>query len=801
MIADRRAHRQGEGRARMTDIGADRLVERILAGTLSESDAHALSSRIVEHGPAMLAPLGALLRRCSLMLELVKVSESLSLDSVLPRLIEIITEALEADRATLFLHDSETDELFSRVARGDDVAEIRIPRDAGIVGAVFNSGAAEIIPDAYADRRFNQEVDRRTGYVTRSILCVPLRNRDNQVVGATQVLNKKTGIFTEGDRALLEAIAVQASSALENAHLFERVERAQKDEGQLLQVTEWISSELQLDRLLGLIVTAVTTLLNAERSTLFVHDPKTSQLWSRVAEGAEAKEIRIPVNAGIAGAAFSGGTLLNIPHAYADPRFNQDVDRRTGYRTRSILAVPVADRTGKAIGVVQVLNKRGGPFSAQDERRLKAFGAQIAIALQNAQLFAEVLSLKNYNESILKSLSDGVVTLDEDGVVIKVNEAAVRILGRGEDALVGATADALFAGENDWVLKSLGRVAESGKSDYSADIDYRAPAGAGVAVNLTVTPLFSVEGRHIGSMLILEDITREKRMRGTMARYMAKEVVDKLLTEGEEVLAGASTMATVLFSDIRRFTTIAENLTARETVLMLNSYFSEMVEIIIKYGGVLDKYIGDAIMANFGAPLASDDDAGRAVQVANEMFRALRVFNARRHEAGLPAIEIGVGLATGEVLAGSIGSQKRLEYTVIGDSVNLASRLEGATKQYGTPILVDGVTVERMRDKGRIRQVDLIRVKGKARPTEIYESLDHYSEEIFPHLDRVLALFEEGLRDYRGRDWRSALRAFGEALELAPKDGPSAVYRNRCGFYLENPPPPHWDGVWTMAEK
>lgn len=783
---------------------ANGILDRVFKGTLTDRDAAALQYALVS-GPVpteIAAQMAALLRRFSLVLEVVGASESVSLDTLLPRLIDLITESLEADRATLFLHDAETGHLFSRVARGDLIAEIRIPRDAGIAGAVFCSGQAEIIPDAYADPRFNQEVDRRTGYRTKSILCVPLRNRAGHAIGVTQVLNKHNGGFDDNDLALLETITAQAAAALEHAQMFERLERAHNDEQQLLEVTESISSELHLDQLLGRIVTAVTSLLDAERSTLFVHDPKTGELWSRVAEGTAAKEIRIPATAGIAGAAFSSRELLNIPDAYADSRFNQEVDRRTGYRTRSILAMPVLDRSGVAVGVVQVLNKRGGPFTQIDERRLKGFSAQIAIAIQNAQLFADVLALKNYNESILKSLSNGVITLDSEMRVIKVNEAAQRILGVAADQLASVPAETVFAARNPWILRSLRTVAESGGSDYQADTDLESADGRRASVNLTTTPLFDVEGTMIGLMLILEDITREKRMRGTMSRYMAKEVVEKLLDGGEEVLQGTSTVATVLFSDIRRFTTIAEGMTARDTVTMLNEYFTEMVEVIFRYGGILDKYIGDAIMASFGAPLQAADDADNAVRVANEMIRALRRFNGERAaKKGLPPIDIGIGLATGEVLAGSIGSAKRLEYTVIGDSVNLASRLEGATKHYGTPILLDGTTARATRTAKLLRQVDRLRVKGKAKPADVFESLDYHAEDAVPTIERLIETFERGLRRYEQRDWAGAIDSFATVLDLMPQDGPSLVYLNRCRYYQQHPPGEAWDGVWEMAEK
>ena len=158
---------------------------------------------------------------------------------------------------------------------------------------------------------------------------------------------------------------------------------------------------------------ATTGLLDAERATLFIYDAATDELWSKLAKGAGRPRSASRRSAGLAGAAFPSGEVLNIPDAYADPRFNPQIDRESGFRTRNMLCVPVIDRAGARLGVVQVLNKRGGPFTAIDIRRLKAFSAQIAVAIQNAQLFSDVLALKNYNESILKSLSNGVVTLDQ----------------------------------------------------------------------------------------------------------------------------------------------------------------------------------------------------------------------------------------------------------------------------------------------------------------------------------------------------------------------------------------------------
>jgi adenylate cyclase len=752
--------------------------------------------------PVPAAAAGDAIRRLLVLVEVADtVTQRLSLDHQLPRLIDLIVEALDAERASLFLHDADTGELFSRVAHGEGVSEIRISQSVGIAGSVFGSGVAEIIDDTYRDARFNPEVDRHTGYRTRNILCAPLRNRADQVIGVTQVLNKRSGPFTTVDMALLEAISRHAASALEQAQMVERLEQARREELDLLAITEAISTELHLDTLLARIVAATTQLLDAERSTLFVYDPSTDELWSRVAEGTEQRQIRMPANAGIAGAAFASGDVLNIPDAYADPRFNRNFDRSSGFRTRNLLNVPVIDRTGERLGVVQVLNKRGGQFTPVDIRRLKAFSAEIAVALENARLFSDVLALKNYNENILKSLSNGVVTLDRRCVIVKVNEAAERILGLTSEGLVGRPAPQAFGNLNAWITRSLEFVARIGATDYHADTDLKQPDGGVAAVNLTAAPFLDTEGKSIGYMLVLEDITREKRVRNTMARYVAKEVVDQLLASGEDVLEGSTLVATVLFADIRRFALMSETMTPRNTVSMLNEFFTEMVEVIFTRGGMLDKYMGDGLMAIFGAPIVGSADADNALYVANDMIRALGAFNSRRARRGSQPIEIGIGLATGEVLAGSVGASKRLEYTAIGNNVNLAARLESANKYYGTAVLLAATTVDELKSSAVLRRLDLIQAKGITQPTWVYESLGHHTRTTFPKLAPVIKAYEAGVDCYQRRDWTGSLGHFAEALELAPQDRPSRIFFDRCRYYQTSPPDEAWDGVWIMQEK
>jgi adenylate cyclase len=308
-----------------------------------------------------------------------------------------------------------------------------------------------------------------------------------------------------------------------------------------------------------------------------------------------------------------------------------------------------------------------------------------------------------------------------------------------------------------------------------------------------------------GALVVMDDISDEKRLKSTMYRYMTQELAEELLKLGDTKLGGDRKEVSVLFSDIRGYTTLTESMEAEEVVGMLNEYFESMVDAVFKYKGTLDKYIGDAIMAVFGSPLPLEDHAWMSVQTAIEMRHRLCQFNAKRAETRRQPIMIGIGINSDSVISGNIGSSKRMEFTAIGDGVNLGSRLEGASKQYGCDIVISESTYTPCADRIWARELDFIKVKGKTQPVSVYELIGirdgELADDIPDDRKRVIEYYAKGREYYLSRKFPLAMGHFGQVLEIAHDDKASALHLERCNYWLQNPPPEDWDGSWQMTSK
>ena len=298
----------------------------------------------------------------------------------------------------------------------------------------------------------------------------------------------------------------------------------------------------------------------------------------------------------------------------------------------------------------------------------------------------------------------------------------------------------------------------------------------------------------------LSEERERKKIKGAFTHYLSSSVVNELLKHPEKLkLGGDRKDLSVLFSDIRGFTTIAEGLTPEEVVHLLNEYLTVMTDIVIKNNGLLDKYMGDAIMALYGAPLDLPDHPSRACHSALEMMTELEKLNQKWVAEGKHPIDIGIGINTGPMIVGNMGSVERFDFTAMGDSVNLGSRLEGVNKSYKTNIIISEFTFERVKNEFTCMELDAVRVKGKKRPVKIY-SLVGYKDLPGIH-EEVIKQFNQGVILYKRRKWDKAIHIFENITAMDPNLYAAQVYIDRCFDLKKNPPPADWDGVYTMTTK
>ncbi len=787
--------------------------------------------------------------------------ENQDFEKVLQEILNAITlktaELMNADRVTIFFLDEDKHELWSVVAKGDGnntLGELRFPADQGIVGEVATFKRVVNVPyDFYDDPRSNtaKKSDQKTGYRTYTLLALPLLNRQGDLVAVVQLLNKVKNSytqnaslnekidqqgFTEEDQKLFNDFAPSMRLVLESSKSLYRATQRQRAATALIKATESLNlSSLDLDETLKRVMDEAKTLMKADRSTLWLIDRERNELWAQIPQAdGSSQEIRIPMGVGFAGKVAQTGEALNIPFdLYDHPNSNNSkkVDQESGYRTCSLLCMPVYNSNQELIGVTQLVNKKKSgdfepynpndwpkappcwkaSFNRIDEAYMKAFNIQAGVAIQRAKLFATIKQQEQIQRDMLRSLSNGVISTDKTGKIIATNESAKKLLGYYPgDSLEGLSVSQLIniKGGNfaQWLQNALTAKTEKDSRQYYPDqtLISQGLESTKHCVNLSINSIADASDQtHVyGALVVMDDISDEKRLKTTMYRYMTQELAEELLKLDDHKLGGDRKEVSVLFSDIRGYTALTESLKAEEVVGMLNDYFESMVDAIFEYKGTLDKYIGDAIMAVFGSPLPQDDHAWRAVQTALEMRHRLKEFNQQRVKANRKPLKIGIGINSDSVISGNMGSTKRMEFTSIGDGVNLGARLETASKQYGCDILISENTYRACFDQIWARELDKVIVKGKTKPVSIYELVGLKSEPISEYKARIIEHYYKGRQYYIQRQFALAMGEFGTILEKYDKhDQASVLHLNRCQRFLQEPPNDDWDGGWKLLEK
>ena len=413
----------------------------------------------------------------------------------------------------------------------------------------------------------------------------------------------------------------------------------------------------------------------------------------------------------------------------------------------------------------------------------------------------------------LDLIRDIFIVLDQNMIYRGSNSKATELFPALTEYYKGSSILMLENWPQEFSQAQIDNYKSSGGNALS-EIDFSLSNKPGRHYSGWINQVASKSGVTLGWVILIQDITERVRMttalkyfndhlRNAFSKYLSEEIVEEIASDPTRLqLGGTKRYMTAMFTDIKNFTAIAEALAPEQLVSLLNYYLSSMSDIILEQKGTIDKYEGDAIMAFFGAPVSFPDHALRTCTAAVLMKRLENEVNKQITERGLSPqhIHTRIGINTGEMIVGNMGTSRKMNYTAISNAVNVASRLEGVNKQYGTWIIASEYTINETNGKLLFRKLGWIRVVGISKPVRIYEILELYADA--PQaLHALVELFHIGLNLFETGKWKDAETAFGRVLELFPEDGPSLFYSSHCRLFFEKPPENDWDGVFDMREK
>ena len=440
---------------------------------------------------------------------------------------------------------------------------------------------------------------------------------------------------------------------------------------------------------------------------------------------------------------------------------------------------------------------------ADARRGLNAEIERLLAALDTADAKATADSLQRV-DALRDDLNRKLDSIRADMLAIVKADAAMTVHKQRQAILIAAILTALAAAlgfvfaalVSSGMARPVRRLLEGARAVEAGRLDY----------TLTVTSEDEIGHLTTAFNRMVEQLRHKERMRETFGKYVDPRIVEGLIDRPMLAVDGQRRVMTVLFCDVKGFTGASEEMTPQGLVKVMNRYFSAMSAPIRDHGGVIDKYIGDAIMAYWGPPFTENADQARlASMAALDMLERVASLRAEFPELlgvrSLPiSFDIRIGIATGEALVGSIGSELMMSYTVMGDTVNLASRLEGANKLYGGRVLVSAATVAGAADAIETREIDRVVLLGQTQPQAIFEIMGRKGK-LTPLQVELRTHYSEGLAAYRARHWNEARRAFAAALESVPNDGPSMTLIKRIDGLATNPPGDGWDGSWHLERK
>ena len=526
--------------------------------------------------------------------------------------------------------------------------------------------------------------------------------------------------FSDIDYKILEIISNHLTKALYNYELIRDVEQKKKELNiklleleTLFDIGVAISSVLDINDLSHEVLLRAVGILNASKGMFVLNNDNSPILEILSMFNWGDKDFLLSNKIDVFKQMQKGnrGIILTKDHS-------TDIQKKLN--EQNLIVVPLRAKQN-LLGCMILCDKetRDGvePFKELDLDILSSLSNQAAVAMDNAKLFKEITEAKQFNESILGSIATGVITINSLGEVDSINKAGESILRLDHNDILDNHYMFLFEKDKE-IIDLINKTEESKKIHSEINIPFLS-ASDDTIINISIAPRFDINGNAEGLVMAIEDISDINKVKNTFKRYVSKQVVDNLLDDDTKLkLGGEDREVTILFTDIRGFTAMSEKMEPEKVVLTLNEYFSEMIDIVFKYNGTLDKIIGDELMIVFGAPLSSKDDTDRALITAIEMQKKIIELNKLRKKRNEPPILVGAGINKGRVVSGNIGSRDMMDYTVVGDTVNLGARLCSAAS--AGEIIVSGQVKDSAVNDFNFKELKPILVKGKKDKIDVY---------------------------------------------------------------------------------
>lgn len=497
----------------------------------------------------------------------------------------------------------------------------------------------------------------------------------------------------------------------------------------LAGIGQVVNSTLEVDEVLQIVMDTIVRLMGAERGFLMLRDER-GEMVTRIARNWEQESINqneFAISRTIVQRVIGGGEAVLTTNAREDPRFGGH-ESIIAFNLRSILCVPLMVKS-ELIGVIYTDNRiRSGIFSDSDRDLLSAFANQAAVAIENARLFSslkrtleEVTELKNLMDDVFASIVSGVITADLQDQITLCNRAASTILGRASAEIVGSPLGEIMPTFAKDILPHMASVRKSDQPVVGLELSQTLPERGYVDWRFNLSPLKDAGQKTQGVAMVLDDMTEQKKLeaqRSLLQRMVSPAVLDQIDPNSLQI-GGKKVFITILFADIRSFTAYSEQHSPEELVAVLNRYLAAAADAVLANEGTVDKFLGDAVMAWYNAPLPQPDHTLRAVKTALAIRDAVEALHGELPKEA--HLDFGVGIHYGEAVLGWIGTEKRLEYTAISDSVNTAKRIqENCSKNQ---ILISTEAYERVKDEISAKPFVPLSVKGKTQPLEVYEVL------------------------------------------------------------------------------